>query len=85
MPQHAQPPLGNALQPGPLEVVGFNAPLGVGRSGKRRWKTRRGTVWKRCKSRYPLPEAGSQVSKIPAVGESKTTNFNDAHADEVIK
>jgi hypothetical protein len=28
---------------------------------------------------------GSRFSKIPAVGESKTTNFNDARADEVIK
>jgi hypothetical protein len=28
---------------------------------------------------------GSQVFKDPAVGESKTTNFNDARADEVIK
>jgi hypothetical protein len=26
-----------------------------------------------------------RFSKIPAVGESKTTNFNDARADEVIE
>jgi hypothetical protein len=34
MPQHAQPPLGDALQPGPLEVVGFDAPLGGGPFGQ---------------------------------------------------
>jgi hypothetical protein len=39
----AQLLLGDALEPGPLEVAGFDAPLGVGRFGKRRWKTRRGT------------------------------------------
>jgi hypothetical protein len=32
----AQLPLGDALEPGPLEVVGLDAPLGVGRSGSRR-------------------------------------------------
>ena len=46
---------------------------------------RRGTFWKRCGSGYPLLEAGSQVFKVPAVGESKTTNFNDARADEGIE
>jgi hypothetical protein len=48
-------------------------------------RTRRGTVWRRCGSRYPLPEAGSQVFKDPRRGERKTTNFNDARADEVIE
>ena len=40
----AQLPLGDALEPGPLEVkVGFDAALGVGCSGSNRWNTRRGT------------------------------------------
>jgi len=43
------------------------------------------TVRKRCRSRYRLPEAGSQVFKDPCRWESKTTNFNDARADEVIE
>jgi hypothetical protein len=30
-------------------------------------------------------EAGSQVFKDPRRGERKTTNFNDARADEVIE
>jgi putative tryptophan/tyrosine transport system substrate-binding protein len=34
-------PLNDALEPGSLEVVGFTQPSGVGRSGTRRWNTRR--------------------------------------------
>jgi hypothetical protein len=37
----SQPPLGDALERGPLKVL--DASLGVGRSGSNRWRTRRGT------------------------------------------
>jgi hypothetical protein len=37
----AQLPLGDALDPGPLEVVGLKR-SGLGRSGKRCWTTRSG-------------------------------------------
>ena len=39
----AQLALGDALEPGPLEVIRLHAPLRGGRSGSRRWDTRRGT------------------------------------------
>ena len=36
-------PLNDALEPGPLQIVRPTQSSGVGRSGRRRWKTRRGT------------------------------------------
>ena len=40
----SQLPLGDALEPRPLEVVRLYAASGVGRSGNSRWNTRRGTL-----------------------------------------
>src|SRR6516165_8212219 len=39
----AELPLNDALEPGPLQIVRPTQSSGVGRSGRRRWKTRRGT------------------------------------------
>ena len=39
----ARLPRGDALEPGPLEVGGFNVPLRGGPLGSSRWNTRRGT------------------------------------------
>ena len=63
----AQLSLGNTLEPGPLEVVSLDARSGVGRSGRSRGKTCRGT-WTNRITALPVRLDGDPNSP-PTVGD----------------
>jgi hypothetical protein len=70
----AQLPLGDALEPGSLEVVGFDAALGVGCSGSNRWNTRRGTQTTPRHSPISTPNSPACRSAVQRASSGKVKN-----------
>jgi hypothetical protein len=84
-------PLGDALEPGPLEIVRLDAALGVGRSGKSRWKCAAGQavpvhprrlpnlvrrVGDRSRPRYAADERSDIPKKIDRLGVRNSPTQN---------